>query len=433
MFNLARGSLYEEIKLERNGTAVSLKGRTVSFSYYESLLSPYVTAHLTYIDVGNGIKGTETDTQERFGTILRSLPVEGRGDENISFKITNELGSLDFMRYPLKIRSAKPISQDSTREVVSLSIVSDAALRNENTRIYEKYYNSISNSVSSILTNKLKVPSSRINVDETKNSLAFDGKSRRPFDAILFCAKQSIPLDGCPGFLFWENQSGFNFRSIDNIISSGVSNKNLPVYRYYGVAKTGLTDQQNNFRILSSPSYSQNQDVLKALRGGIYRTKNVAWNNNNNQYEELYMTIDKAGLKTLGDKPKYDAKFTANNAFTQTFKFYIDSGNNEAGISSAINNNPLEHFAKAAIRYNLFATQVMNITVAANPSLKAGDVIECEFEKITLSNKSEGAADEHQSGKYVILHLCHSFTPTRSFTSLTLVRDTYGLYRSGNL
>jgi hypothetical protein len=39
--------------------------------------------------------------------------------------------------------------------------------------------------------------------------------------------------------------------------------------------------------------------------------------------------------------------------------------------------------------------------------------------------------DEQFSGKYLILHLCHSFDLSaagKSYTSLTLVKDTYGKY-----
>ena len=43
-------------------------------------------------------------------------------------------------------------------------------------------------------------------------------------------------------------------------------------------------------------------------------------------------------------------------------------------------------------------------------------------------DKELGGLDEHTSGKYLILHLCHHFDTERSFTSMTLARDTYGLH-----
>ena len=63
-----------------------------------------------------------------------------------------------------------------------------------------------------------------------------------------------------------------------------------------------------------------------------------------------------------------------------------------------------------------------------NPDLVAGDVIDCKFEMITQSNKNLGSFDQVGSQRYLILHLCHSFSSDRSVTSLTLVRDSYGIY-----
>ena len=62
----------------------------------------------------------------------------------------------------------------------------------------------------------------------------------------------------------------------------------------------------------------------------------------------------------------------------------------------------------------------------------AGDVIKLMIENITQDNKLDQINNEHRSGYYLILHLCHHFDSSNSFTSLTLARDTYGLYRSTN-
>ena len=59
--------------------------------------------------------------------------------------------------------------------------------------------------------------------------------------------------------------------------------------------------------------------------------------------------------------------------------------------------------------------------------LKEGDIINVEIESMS-EDKELGFADEQQSGKYLILHLCHHFDSQRSFTSMTLARDTYGLH-----
>ena len=77
------------------------------------------------------------------------------------------------------------------------------------------------------------------------------------------------------------------------------------------------------------------------------------------------------------------------------------------------------------MRYNLLHSQICSIQIPCNVELEAGDVIEIELETAS-DNKDLGQFDETQSGKYIILHLCHHFDEKRSVTALTLVRDTYG-------
>ena len=76
---------------------VPLTGKIVTFSYYESLLSPFVTADFSYIDTGNSVSANRSDDpQQRLGTIRSALPL--RGNEKVNFKFTTSLGSLEFNR-----------------------------------------------------------------------------------------------------------------------------------------------------------------------------------------------------------------------------------------------------------------------------------------------------------------------------------------------
>ena len=70
---------------------------------------------------------------------------------------------------------------------------------------------------------------------------------------------------------------------------------------------------------------------------------------------------------------------------------------------------------------------MVTIQVPCNLELVAGDVVRCEFE-FPGDKKEEGVVSQQQSGNYLILHLCHHFDTERSYTSMTLARDTYGLH-----
>ena len=57
--------------------------------------------------------------------------------------------------------------------------------------------------------------------------------------------------------------------------------------------------------------------------------------------------------------------------------------------------------------------------IPCNPNLLVGGLI-------NINVKGDTEYDEIESGKYLILNICHHFDTTRSYTSLTLVKDTPG-------
>ena len=62
--------------------------------------------------------------------------------------------------------------------------------------------------------------------------------------------------------------------------------------------------------------------------------------------------------------------------------------------------------------------------IAGDFSLRAGDLIYCEFPK--LSTEPNTQVNKKSGGLYMISSLCHNLTPRETYTSLTLVRDTFG-------
>ena len=99
MSKAASVSKYEIMTISKKGTEVRLEGKTVAFDYYESILSPNVTATMAVIDTGGSVSYTKDyDKQERVGSIYNALPLTGR--EELKFKIRSALGLLDFSTKP---------------------------------------------------------------------------------------------------------------------------------------------------------------------------------------------------------------------------------------------------------------------------------------------------------------------------------------------
>ena len=108
----------------------------------------------------------------------------------------------------------------------------------------------------------------------------------------------------------------------------------------------------------------------------------------------------------------------------------VDIGTIEKDVSTEENADPFKYQSQAIMRYNIMFTQTMTITVPSNTNLKAGDVIECLFPSTTTGKKKE--YDSDVSGLYMIKELCHHFDPEGTYTSMKLIRDTFGKYGKNN-
>jgi hypothetical protein len=422
MANASSPSIYEIMTIDKDGKTVDLKLATAKFSYYESLLSPNITAKMTFIDTGSAIKSDSNyDPQERISTVYNGLPITGL--EKIKFKIKSKLGDLDFVTNPLYVNGAVPPGDEQgTRQVVSLDLVSKSAIKNQEATVFAKYRGNIGDTVKKILSDYLEISSDKVDVDEVKNSYNFIGNSRNPFEIICSLGPKTIPSQGLSGFFLYETQDGMNYKSIDKLIS----NQPKAVYYRNDGFKSSLDNDSNDYKI-SSIAIQKNQNVINALKSGVYVSRNLFFDPRDLKYTEVITELSKDGLKSSLGK---DVVIPTEDSFTRTHYNIVDIGTLEKTAKGEINNDPREYQATSSTRYNLLFTQIVSMTVPCNPGLHAGDVIRCEFEMVTQGSKEQGFADPTQSGNYLILNLCHDFTPKKSLTSLTLVRDTYGLYTS---
>ena len=418
----SRASIYEKMIIRNDKKEANLITKISSFNYFESVYSPEVTANLVFLDASGSLKADKAqDTQERLGSIKSSLPIIG--DEDLEFKIKSKSGTLDFSKKPLRVNSAPIISEDSNRQSIFLSLISNATIDNleiKNPTI--TYKGRISNTVKKILR-ELKIR--KFKIDKTRNSYDFISRSKGGLDLITDLCRRSIPTKGDPGYFFYETQDGHNFRAIDNLISK----RPVETYTYTGGMLSNLDNDENDFRIVRPPRFIKDQNIKE--RKKWMSSRNIFYNPATLEVEEKFYTLKGAEgeigtkvNKTLGKEIDYVGG--SSDTYSKTNHITLDIGSLDYQNLTP-NNDPREWQAKSPMRYNLLHSQMMEIQVPCNLELRAGDVIKVEIER-QGDDKELGGLDEHTSGKYLILHLCHHFDSKRSFTSMTLARDTYGLH-----
>ena len=193
---------------ERGGDFVNLLGQIQFVKYYEDVIDPSIHVEITVVDP--------------FG-IINQAPVRSGSEVSLKMEHPSQEDPID-----LKLIVTNIVGHliDQKREIYTLVCETIGALSNHTTRVTKKYTGSITASVSLIMSEILK--EKLFSVDTTSNTLEFYGNYRRPFKLIAdLCRKSIFRSDGAPvgdegsaGFLFWESQDGYNFRSIDSILAS---------------------------------------------------------------------------------------------------------------------------------------------------------------------------------------------------------------------
>jgi len=422
-------SQYEEFSLRSadGENTVDLKAKTVLFQYYENIFSPVITAKALVQSTGDALEGPEGKLQ----SIYNGLPL--RGGEQLSFKIGGNSETnpgLDFSDDPekyLHVESITNVVSETSKETFVLNLCSRENITNETSRIGRKFPSSaISDSVEKIFKEYLKT-NKELNIDKTQNKYGFIGNMRKPFTVLTWLASKSVPADvkneedSTAGFVFFETKDGFNFRSVDSLVTQKPSE-----YEYFFTEVVKSVKTNTDFNILKY-STDRNQDLIGKLRKGAFCSHRMFMNPMTFEYtpydKGLFTYNNYAGKFTaLGEKPKIPEELQSNPS--RSITAILDMGTLEVGVSTSMNADPGKVQSQTMMRYNLLTTQVISMLIPSNTNLKAGDIIKVEVPKIDREKRKD--VDQQQSGLYMIKALCHHFDTKNSYTSLELIRDTFG-------
>jgi len=388
---------------ERGGDFVNLLGQIQFVKYYEDVIDPSIHVEITVVDP--------------FG-IINQAPVRSGSEVSLKMEHPSQEDPID-----LKLIVTNIVGHliDQKREIYTLVCETIGALSNHTTRVFKKYTGSITVSVSDIINEKIK---GNINsVDTTSNTLDFYGNYRRPFKVIAdLCRKSIFRSDGAPvgdegsaGFLFWESQDGYNFRSIDSIFNDEAK------HTYNMTPFKGGLEVSNNFMLASEPKMKESHDIIKKLRSGTFSTANWYYDVLTRKVTFHNFNYNDHIVKANEEVPIYEGPFSRIMLST------LDQGttNKDAdGVDTLTPQKQAEFQAQASARYSALFSQIIDITVPMNVSLRAGDVLDIQFPNINTDKKTEKNSPE--SGKYMIARLSHEFgNPDGDFTGLSLVRDSF--------
>ena len=406
-------------------TTVDVTNSCLFFDYFEDILSPCVTAIAQLMNSSS---------------LFNILPI--RGGEKVTISVDTAFG--EFVLDDLYVYKVSNLDAQHSNEMFTLNLVSREGLTNETSRCQTIYRGNLQTTVTKILKDDLKTKKYKSeNIEGTSNDYSFIGNNRKPFHVLTRLGPKAVPANGqnsgtsgeeargTAGFLFYENKDGFNFRSIDSLVSStkiqtnSADKENIPYYLFTQVIEENQT--KTNFNILNY-NYEKNIDLMKALRVGMYVNKTYFYDLYSNTLDLYTYKVKDQVKNKLGGAESIAVSDEFGDSISRIMVRTSDRGalKTDGSVSDKLRSGA--DMAMSYSRYNLLFTQALNMVVPCNVNLKVGGIIHAEFPRIDRSTNM--TSDEEQSGYYLIKELRHHFEGGQMVTSLRLIRDSYGLYSS---
>ena len=429
------------------GKSIDIADILSDVKYYEDVLSNSISLTVIIAETG----GSDVNSMGNTG-ILDGLPV--RGGEPCNIVIEDHEGNvLKFKdENKLYVNRVRNVIAGTQKDVYAIDFTSRELLANEQCRVVKRYEGKISDNVKDILTKATSKDAGiktekEVNVDETSIRYNFIGNDRKPFYVCTWLASKSIPatagkIGGAAGYLFYETHDGFNFRSIDVLFGQEAKGN-------YIFSNTADNPESGEYKgKILSYDIDRDIDLHSNLSAGAYANRTLFFDFYAMNYKVRKFSVDEAGGSNENEGGSKGKIVTAGadeiDSVADEFRLpvsrlmnrVLDVGTLPAGKNideqlKAWKDDPeqstydaTQTMVQSVMRYNQMFSIKINIMIAGDFSLRAGDLIYCEFPQLTTDPNT--TINKKSGGLYMISSLCHNLTPRETYTSLTLVRDTFG-------
>ena len=444
-------------------------GMLVSFQYNEDIMWPSYGGTMVIVDnAQNIISDMPIQGYERVVVEVDDLTGKGRNNNGGVYT------------YEFRVHSVFNRVSNNGAQVYTLGLISKEGLWNEGIRVNKKLEGNTSTVVSKILDEYLKVRSDNIKVEPSATAIKLLPTKKAPYSVIrslcprTVSEKTSIKIKtnlgssvedndsesdenpqtsdkatGTAGYLFFQTNEGYHFKSIDKLVDGGEKFDGDPVRNLgedneftYSKARVG----PESLNRIQEVVFESQIDMFKRLRQGAYSNICCYFNINTGEYEErLYKLSDNwdemahlgsqtgvgVGQRNLSKYPSRVMSTVINHE-----NFYNDpdvASNEDKHGGSGKNSFPdfQKHYLSQGIaRAGILFNQRLTISLTGHLELCAGDKIEIKIPDQKSDNKKENPWDPEYSGTYLIKNLNHQFmtgSNPKCHTVLELIRDSQGI------
>ena len=340
--------------------------------------------------------------------ILQNFPIIGEEDIMIEIETPGISSSTVFKFRTFEIAN---VLKDPNGKGLTYTVrcVSDEHLRAGSSLIKESQTGTISSMVPYILT-KYMDSTKNIIVDATKGIQTIPFPKQNPLTAISMLRQRAVSLEyPSSSYVFFENQSGFNFKTIEGLIKEGRASIGSRTFNTQQNADMSAITKAVSYRTLKKYENIARADGNKKASEGVYKAVTKVFDLNTKSFESYDFS-----LKDVFNKfqtPTQKVQIPNTNDFIKTYgegvpkQFFTikDTSRPDTFIDTSI-----------AVRNSfnvLLNSDITRILIHGDSGLKAGDLIAIDFADPTGTSDVK-KNDTLISGNYLIIRLRHMITPS---------------------
>jgi hypothetical protein len=351
-----------------------------------------------------------------------------KSDEAPDGKLTNLTKSFRIFK-----QTNRKNTNQSTESYV-LHFVSEEMIYSAQQKISQSFTGIYSDIANSILKNYLKVPKDKIGIIEnTKGIHNAVVPLLSPIDAMNWLAKRTVSDNNSADFLFFENQYGFNFVSLDKLFSIP------PIFSVNFLPKNILSDDiTSEFFGVRDYSMTTSFDILENTRNGFYANRFVGFDiltrtlvekdyglrnhykgNHLNDNPSIYISNNREG-KDAGLMPFSKVNLYPFQKYRSSWE-YVNS--NDTSKSLMIDDTH-EYIPRRKAILNNLAQRKMTITLPGNFAITSGYVLNVDAKSFAINDDVTEQYDKSVSGKYIIVATRHMINPQKHETFCEIATDS---------
>lgn len=407
-----------------SGARINVTDQVRELNIYQNINTPFISGSIIIADSMG---------------VAELLPFLGQ--ERLLFSLkTPTRRAIDFNNYHAIIYNVQKRFTNSEKEqsfILNWTTLDN--YRNVRTKISKSYDGTISDIVTKILKQQLGT-NKPINIEKTKNLRQYVFPNITPFQAINLMKEEAVSKEeSSPCFVFFENQDGYHFRSIDSLIGR-MQELNIPhkkTYKYQPSKGNATRDPEDGLSTIKSWSVTNNNNSFLNTRHGLYSStlyyhdifnKNIqkfVYSYSNDRMKRNFMNQEDKNFDTMIPSLKMDGGKRLDEHPCKTF---IHPTGSDKLHTKGTDNNAEEWLQESRSRNLEREFFDLKIETHGDTEIQCGDMINV----VIPSNKpSEGipepsTVDPILSGRYLVTELHHLVVPTdqRHHMAMTVSKDS---------